>query len=269
MRELELAADSSAHCLDRRDVQTRLLDPTDVDRVLVFRDAIIAGLRHPDLYRRETDERDFVAAHCGVAGETVGVFARSSEGERLVAYAMLGLPDADAADNMAHLIKASAPDRARTAHLAGCMVLPEWRGNGLQKALLLARMALARTRQRSLLFAMVSPHNHVSRRNLMGEGLHLVWAGPLPAVFSGVSPPQVLHRQIFAVDTERHWRYLSDGAQLVAHADLLRQQVLIEAGMHGVSEALLGPVSENQPEGLLVFAQVQPHHAETACTAPQ
>lgn len=141
-----------------------------------LRDGVIAELPHPDFYVREDDEQAFFDAHTDPCGETIGVFAHGD----LVAYAMVGFPGCDgAAHNLGALIGLPPAQHAKVTHLSSCMVTPTWRGRGLQRALLAARLALAHACGRPLCLAMVSLHNHSSRHNLLRQGLHIAWTGAI------------------------------------------------------------------------------------------
>jgi GNAT superfamily N-acetyltransferase len=118
---------------------------------------VLGQLTNPDIYVNEADERQFVSQHCGPAGLTLGVF----DGPTLVAYAMLGLPTAHAADNLGHWFGLNLSDRAKVAHLASCMVLPSHQGFGLQRKLLAARFKLALPNRRNICIGMIfaaQPH---------------------------------------------------------------------------------------------------------------
>lgn len=153
-----------------------MLLPGDFGAWSTLRDTVIAGLPDPDLYVREDDERAFFDAHTEPAGETIGVFAHGE----LVAYAMVGFPACGgAALNLGSTIGLSAAQQGRVTHLSSCMVVPAWRGHGLQRVLLAARLSLAHARGRPVCLAMVSLHNHSSRHNLLRQGLHIAWTGAI------------------------------------------------------------------------------------------
>ncbi|WP_423455441.1 GNAT family N-acetyltransferase [Ottowia sp. VDI28] len=188
----------------------RLLTPRDISALMRLRDEVLANLADPDLYVRESAEPEFVRMHVETSqgrGETLGLF---DEG-RLVAYGMLGLPQRGDPGNLGRFFvnealtflgakEAGAPGLSlgevdtRVAHLASCMVSTSYRGQHLQRLLLKARMALARSRGRNFCVAVVSPHNHASRHNLMHEGFRLGWVGEVDG----------LRRQLLAADLSTH-----------------------------------------------------------------
>lgn len=221
--------------------QLRLLALDDVPDVLLLREEVLAGLSEPDLYIREADEPGFVGAHIGgqpgSSGEAIGVF----DGRRLVAYAMLGLPAADEADNLGHALGLASAERAEVAHIASCMVREPYRGHGLQRVLLAARFSLAQAHGRRVCAGMVSLHNQASRRNLMREGMRVAWVGHLNG----------LRRQILALHLRQPWTFSRDRIELVESLDFERQCALARQGWWGVS------VLEGPGQDALVFAALE------------
>lgn len=232
--------------------QLRLLSVADGAQVLGLRALVLSRLEHPDQYVREADEEGFVRAHLaghpGCLGETIGVF----DGDTLVAYAMVALPDADDPHNLGRWLALPQRTTADVAHIASCMVRPDYRGHGLQRTLLAARFSLAQSRGRHVGIAMVSLHNHASRHNMMREGMRIAWAGEIDG----------LRRQLLAIDLGQAWRFDEAQACLAGALDWQRQCELTRQGWWGVS-ALEGPGPSQQ----LVFARhavpPAPHDAAT------
>lgn len=206
-------------------LRSRLLAPADADAVMGLREQVLSDLPHPDLYVREDDEPGFVHLHLARkdarGGETIGVF----DADRLVAYAMLGLPAAGDADNLARYFPAHVASPARTAHLASCMVLKPYRGHHLQRMLLVARIALGQTHGRSFFVAMVSLHNHASRHNMMREGMRIGWVGQIDG----------LKRQLLAIEPDGDWRFDAVERHLVDGQDWQGQSELTRRGCWGVA----------------------------------
>ena len=190
------------------DSQLRLLTVQDTQAVLALRETVLSRLEHPDLYVREDDEMGFVrrhlAGHAGADGETIGVY----DGEELIAYAMLGLPRDDDPEHLGRYLQLAPRAPGEVSHLASCMVHPAHRGHGLQRTLLGARFTLAQAQGRPLCIAMVSPHNHASRQNLLREGLRIVYVGAVTG----------LKRHLVAIDLARPWRFDEAGATTTRNA---------------------------------------------------
>lgn len=205
-----------------RELRTRILVPGDYPAWNALRDTVIAGLPNPDFYVREHDEREFFAAHTAPSGETIGVFAHGA----LVAYAMVGFPEADAVDNLGATIGLDATSHPKVTHLSSCMVLPRWRGRGLQRTLLAVRLALAHARGRPLCMAMVSLHNHSSRHNLLRQGLHIAWTGMIDG----------LQRHVTMIDLQHGLHFDMGDEKLVASGDFAALQQVGLAGYVGIGE---------------------------------
>lgn len=216
----------------------RLLAEGDLRALSALRARVLATLPHPDMYVPEADEGAFLRQHLGDAahgeGETIGVF----DGDRLVAYAMLGLPSPDSPGNLGAYLGQSA-GAGEVAHVASCMVDHDRRGHGLQRLLLAARFSLAQARGRSLCVGMVSLHNEASRRNLMREGMRIAWVGQIEG----------LRRQLLAIDLAQAWRFERSQLRLVEPLDWDTQVALTREGWWGVSEI------EGRGPHALVFAR--------------
>ena len=181
------------------ELRTRILALDDFPAWSSLRDTVIAALPNPDFYVREDDEQGFFAAHTEPRGETIGVFSHGV----LVAYAMVGFPEPDAADNLGVVTGLQPARHALVTHLSSCMVLSPWRGKGLQRTLLVARLALAHARGRPLCMAMVSLHNHSSRHNLLRQGLHIAWTGMIDGLQRHVAMIDLQHGLHFDMGDEK------------------------------------------------------------------
>jgi GNAT superfamily N-acetyltransferase len=205
------------------ELRARLLGSSDYTAWSALRDTVIADLPHPDFYVREDDEQAFFDAHVDPRGETIGVFAQGV----LVAYAMVGFPSCDAgADNLGALIGLPPAQHAKVTHLSSCMVRPAWRGHGLQRALLAARLSLAHARGRPLCMAMVSLHNHSSRHNLLRQGLHIAWTGAIDG----------LQRHIAMIDLEHGLHFDMADEILLPSNDFAALRQAAAVGYAGIGE---------------------------------
>ncbi len=250
----------------RPGLAARRLGPDDAAAVARLRAEVLAALPDPDLYVGEDDADAFVHAHlgsgAGAAGLTIGVHDAAGA---LVAYGMLGLPGAGDPEHLARWIGAGSAGLAATATLASCMVAPAWRGHALQRWLTGARLALAQAHGRRRVVALVSPHNHESRHNLLACGLRITWVGDwhglprqglamdleepgagAPDTATGVTPGAATPAEP-ATDTLR-W---------VAADDLAAQQRLIAAGAVAVAERRAGTGLRAVPQ--LGFRLPAPH----------
>jgi len=226
-RELKNA---SALPPSRGKLRRRMLGPQDIPAILLLRDEVLSQLETPDLYVREADEATFVRAHCGPRGETIGLF----QADRLIAYAMLGLPLADDPDNLGRVLGLNRTLRARVAHLASCMVHETWRSRHLQQSLLKARYAMAREHGRTLCIGMASLLNNPSRHNMMSTGCTIEWVGELDALRR-----QLLVRNLAEAGSSAPGRS-HPLARLIDSEDFSGQRALLQAGLHGIGEQANG-----------------------------
>ncbi|HEX7686351.1 MAG TPA: hypothetical protein VF453_01535, partial [Burkholderiaceae bacterium] len=117
----------------------RALDARDLPALLALHAAVMRALPDPGLFRLFGGPERFLSDHLGARGESLGAFA----GERLVGYGSVTRPAAGDLDNYARDL-GWTPERAgRVALLSAAMVDPGSRGQGLHRALIAARIALA------------------------------------------------------------------------------------------------------------------------------
>lgn len=146
-----------------------ILLPSDLFRVKALHDTVLAEPGTAELYVDR--DWEFFARHLGWHGRVLGFF--DGDGA-LVAYSVLGMPWADAADNLGHAIDLPRRRRAQVAHLDGTAIRTDWRGQGLQRRFTAERIAMARRHARPLLLATCQPDNHWSLANLLRMGLIVV-----------------------------------------------------------------------------------------------
>ncbi|GGF89280.1 hypothetical protein GCM10007301_56500 [Azorhizobium oxalatiphilum] len=142
-----------------RPLDWRALVPADLDIIYALHRAAIGEAIRPEVVKPES--RDFFAGILDGRGQMQGVF----DAGELVAYGVLqrDLPAYD--DPRPHI---GAPADASVAKLAGASVASAYRGRGLQRALIAARVGLARPGD--ILFATSAPANPASWINLLAEG---------------------------------------------------------------------------------------------------
>lgn len=192
----------------------RRLGEADLDTVIALHRLVLAGTP-AHLLAAETDA--FFADHMSRIGRILGLFA----GEELIAYGVLGLPgpgDPSLADDLGW-----AAERSRVAHIDGISVLPEWRGNRLQRVLIGWRLREAAAACRSLVITTVAPGNTASLRNALAEGLTI---HALRQKYGG-------WRYLMACDLRSPFMMPSGGGRWVDAADIETQSRLLAAGTVG------------------------------------
>ncbi len=203
----------------------RRLVAGDLPALRLLHAAVMRALPDPALFRLFGGPEQFLADHLGARGESLGIFA----GDRAVAYGSLTRPAAGDRDNYAGDL-GWTPERAgRVALLSAAMVDPAHRGQGLHRALIAARIELARERGAPELLVRAAPANAPSRRTLLAHGFAVVWLG----VQAEGSLRHVMWRPIESAA----WQAAESADAALAWAagdDLAHQQQLLQAGWMGV-----------------------------------
>lgn len=153
------------------DIHIVSLSLDDFDEVLSLEAAVLASLEHPDQLRRNTPEmwRSCLCEPHTALGVRVG--------ERLVALAVLYLPEAGGAEDLSCSLQGldqlmASSSTLRSANYKICIVHPDFRGHALQQRLG-ERLEEAALRQGvRLLCSTVSPRNPASIRSLERLGYH-------------------------------------------------------------------------------------------------
>lgn len=157
--------------LDRRDAAPcqpvafagRWLTADDIPSVIELHHSVRQAVP-ADLLCRETDR--FFIDHVGRCGRILGLFAE----DRLIAYGVLGFPSSNE-ESFADGFGLTVAERALVATIDGTSVAPEWRGNGLQKLLIAARLDEARAVGCRIAVSTVAPGNLASLRNLLASAM--------------------------------------------------------------------------------------------------
>lgn len=152
----------------------RQLTMADINSLLDFRQDIFLGLADPDWVRPEIDEIQWAQSRLGLDGRCTALFEPSGA---LVAYASIYFPRHISLELGVPPVGMLENSSDRISIIDSCMVHPQYRGNGLQRSLILARFKTAEITGRSLCLAFTSPANDASRHNLISCGLSICWIG--------------------------------------------------------------------------------------------
>lgn len=136
----------------------RLLGPEDLEEVVALHHLAVGPIGRPDIVKPES--REYFESILAGRGRVVGLF----DGP-LIAYGILQHDHAPKDETHALL---GLPVGASIGRLAGASVAPAYRGRGLQRALIAARVALAP--EGMALFSTAAPVNTPSWASLLAEG---------------------------------------------------------------------------------------------------
>jgi len=145
--------------------ESRLLTVSDLAALLELHDEIMASLRDPLLlYRRDVDFFEECVRDGCVAG--------AIHGARLIAYAALFVPGLDRT-NYGRDLGLRGDDLLAVGHLAGSGVAPPYRGNRLQRELVVLRNCYAARSGHHHMCGEVVPTNVISIINHLAGGFYL------------------------------------------------------------------------------------------------
>ncbi len=222
----------------------RFLGPADLPALEEFRAYIFGQLPDIDAYFPETPE--FAGLHLGERGVTLGLEAEG----RLIGCAILGLP-LPGMPAFVDDLPESRPAVSATAHMASCMIHPDFRGNGLQRLLVTLRTLHALGAGRPHLFSRVALSNPRSLSNLLAGGFLV---RRVLVMHSG-RLRYLLHRDLGAPPPA----WVPGSERVFAVPEVEEQKAAIEGGWIGRSVELDGAVP------LVTYARP----AETARTLPR
>ncbi len=203
----------------------RFLGHDDLSALEEFRAFIFGQLPDIDAYFPETPE--FAAQHLGERGVTLGLEAEG----RLVACAVVGLPRPGMpafVDDLPH----PQPKLLSTAHIASCMVHPDFRGNGLQPLLVSMRALFALGAGRPHLFSRVALSNPISLANLLNAG----FAVRRVLVMHSGRLRYLVHRDMHTAPPT----WVPGTERVLAVSDIDGQRAVLDAGWIGVAVDLDG-----------------------------
>lgn len=219
-------------------LQVSLLSQRHIDQIMQLREKVLPTLIHEDCYIREQDEYGFIAKHCGIMGETFGIFSDKI----LIAYAILSYHSMLDNINLSHIAGLPSMLHNQVSQLASCMVAPAFQGLGLHKVLIKKRIALAYAKGYPHCLSIVSPQNIPSRNNLFQSGFQIHWVDTLPHL-------SVQHLLYYPIKQPIS-RLAFHLTQQVDMMDISRQQQLLQQGYYGYANGI--------PKQTLLFA---PHVA--------
>ncbi len=147
---------------DKRSYELGVADRRDLNRLEEMMVAVELEISDIDVFR--SDDRAYLERHLGQEGYTLKAVCDGV----LAAFMLVRFPG-DAPDNMERSIRTGTP-LDDVVHMESVVVSPEFRGMGMQRALIHEAVGRSREDGYTLATATVSPRNPPSLRNFEAEG---------------------------------------------------------------------------------------------------
>lgn len=154
---------------------TRRLGLHDISAMMALQERVVLELPDPHLFM--ANDSEFVVKHLGDPGVAFGV----SDGDRLIAYALLIAPASD--EDLSRDLPHREIDPQDVAHLESCVVHPEYRGLGIQRRLTQLRLQSAMESGIGHVLSTISPknlhslHNHINCNGFKVRNLRSKYSG--------------------------------------------------------------------------------------------
>ena len=149
--------------------------PADVPELAHTMDSVAAGMNNPEWFIQ--DDLAYIAEHVGHVplekkdvGFILKAVTRENGEEKLAGFFMVAFPGISE-KNLGHHIGLEEKDLLRVAHMDSVVILPQFRGHGLQYKLIgKAEEVIASETDYRILMATVHPDNKYSLNNMTAHG---------------------------------------------------------------------------------------------------
>lgn len=148
--------------------QLEYMTPEDVTAVYDIMQAVKAKLENPEIYC--TDTKEYIAECLNSHG--FGVKAQYAG--RIAGFLLVYFPSPGEKEHMGHYLKLEEQELSKVAYMDSAAVLPEYRGRGLQREMLVFAEKSVRLSEYRYLMATVSPENPYSLKNLQDAGYEIL-----------------------------------------------------------------------------------------------
>ncbi|MBO4961275.1 MAG: GNAT family N-acetyltransferase [Flavobacteriales bacterium] len=148
----------------------RPIDGSSIDTVMEIQKAAFAVMTNPQILRANTREMllDCLENHYGI-----GVYTLEEGEEKMVAFGVLYFPG-NSDENLAHYLYDDIENYDIYANMKLIIVLPQYRGQGLQRSITEVLEYEARRRGIQELFCTISPYNPHSQNNMTAIGYEFI-----------------------------------------------------------------------------------------------
>lgn len=141
-----------------------LANESQIDDIYSIMTTVAAQMDHPEYY--VIDDRDYVARHISQEGFTL----LWQEVDAIAGFLIIHLPTPSAPSNLGHDLSFSPIQLQGVAHMESAAVLPQFRGQGIQKKLLSAAENSLRAQGFRYSLCTVHPDNLPSLQSLLSLG---------------------------------------------------------------------------------------------------
>lgn len=149
--------------------------PQDAEKLSQIMDQVSAGMDHPEWFVK--DDLSYIKEHIGHAplrGNDLGFILKAvaniDEQEQIAGFFMVAFPGLSE-KNLGHHIFLSEKELLKVAHMDSVVILPQYRGHGLQYQLIAeAEKVITKESGYRILMATVHPDNKYSLGNVLAQG---------------------------------------------------------------------------------------------------
>lgn len=169
------------HCCNGGNMEFKIIRavPEDAGRLNDIMQSVAAGMKQPEWFMK--DDFDYIKEHIGrvpLTKEDVGFILKAvceADGkEQIAGFFMVAFPGLSE-KNLGHHIDLCEEQLKKVAHMESVVILSEYRGHGLQFALLgKAEEVIREETEYRILMATVHPDNIYSLRNVQAQGYEVV-----------------------------------------------------------------------------------------------
>lgn len=149
--------------------------PQDVEELACIMEAVTAGMNNPEWFM--DDDLEYIAEHIGhvpLRKEDQGFIIKAVTNvdgqEKIAGFFMVAFPG-NIEKNLGHHIGLEGAELLKVAHMDSVVILPQFRGYGLQSKLILAvENVILEETDYHILMATVHPDNKYSLNNMLKHG---------------------------------------------------------------------------------------------------
>lgn len=143
----------------------RLASRKDIDEIMYIMESVKEGIENKEWFVE--DDRNYVLEH--LEDREQGTVLKAVADERIVGFLIIHVPG-DSKDNLGNQLHFEKKQLNEVLHMESMIVIPEARGAGIQRKLLLEAERMIPRDNDKYILATVHPDNVYSRRNFRQMG---------------------------------------------------------------------------------------------------